>query len=105
MSANFGFAVAKVQQNLQVCKKNRIFLCFFARRVIASALDRWQGTGKVLDGNGVATEWYQSDNEVVSRKIAGKKHIEDRRMIGHSQVNNSVILRISYVYVTYILRN
>ena len=24
--------------------------------------------------------------------------------IGHSQVNNSVILRISYVYVTYILR-
>jgi len=35
MSANFGFAVAKVQQNLQVCKKNRIFLCFFARRDIA----------------------------------------------------------------------
>ena len=28
MSANFGFAVAKVQQNLQVCKKNRIFLYF-----------------------------------------------------------------------------
>ena len=35
MSANFGFAVAKVVKNLQVCKKNRIFLCFFARRVIA----------------------------------------------------------------------
>ena len=26
MSANFGFAVAKVQQNLQVCKKNRILV-------------------------------------------------------------------------------
>ena len=52
----------------------------------------------------MVTEWYRSDNGVVSGKIAGKKHIEDRRMIGHSQVNNSVILRISYVYVTYILR-
>ena len=41
---------------------------------------------------------------MVSGKIAGKKHIEDRRMIGHSQVNNPIILRISYVYVTYILR-
>ena len=29
---------------------------------------------------------------------------EDRREIGHSQVNNPIILRISYVYVTYILR-
>ena len=38
MSANFGFAVAKVVKNLQVCKKNRIFLCFFARRVIAEHL-------------------------------------------------------------------
>ena len=27
-----------------------------------------------------------------------------KRKIGYSQVNNSVILRISYVYVTYILR-
>ena len=29
------FATAKVQQNLRMCKKNRIFLCFFARRDIA----------------------------------------------------------------------
>ena len=52
----------------------------------------------------MAMEWYRSGNEVVSRKIAGKKHIEDRRKIGYSQVNNPIILRISYVYVTYILR-
>ena len=49
-------------------------------------------------------EWYRSGNEVVSGKIAGKKHIEDRRKTGHSQVNNPIILRVSYVYVTYILR-
>ena len=41
---------------------------------------------------------------MVSGKIAGKKHIEDRRKTGYSQVNNPIILRISYVYVTYILR-
>ena len=29
---------------------------------------------------------------------------EDRMETGYSQVNNSIILRISYVYVTYILR-
>ena len=29
---------------------------------------------------------------------------EDRREMGYSQVNNPIILRISYVYVTYILR-
>ena len=52
----------------------------------------------------MVTEWYRSDNGVVSRKIAGKKHIEDRRKIGHSQVNNPIIIRVSYVYVTYILR-
>ena len=45
----------------------------------------------------MAMEWYQSDNEMVSRKIAGKKHIEDRRKIGYSLVNNPIILRISYV--------
>ena len=50
------------------------------------------------------TKWFRSGNGVVSTKIAGKKHIEDRRKIGYSQVNNSVILRISYVYVTYMLR-
>ena len=37
---------------------------------IRRAEDRWQGTGKVLDGNIVVTEWYRSDNGVVSRKIA-----------------------------------
>ena len=52
----------------------------------------------------MAMEWQRSGFDVVTRKIAGKKHIEDRRMIGHSQVNNSVIIRISYVYVTYMLR-
>ena len=34
------------------------------------ALDRWQGTGKVLDGNSVLTEWYRGGNEVVSGKKA-----------------------------------
>ena len=58
-----------------------------------------------MDGNIVATGWYRNGNEVVSGKIAGKKHIEDRRKIGYSLVNNPIILRISYVYVTYILRN
>ena len=52
----------------------------------------------------MATGWYRNGNEVVSRKIAGKKHIEDRRKIGYSLVNNSVILRISYVYPTYMVR-
>ena len=58
-----------------------------------------------MDGNTVVTEWFRSDNEVVSRKIAGKKHIEDRRKIGYSLVNNPIILRISYVYPTYMVRN
>ena len=53
----------------------------------------------------MAMEWYRSGNEVVSRKIAGKKHIEDRRKIGYSQVNNPIILRICYVYPTYMVRN
>ena len=43
--------------------------------------DRWHGTGKVLDGDTVITEWYRSGNEVVSRKIAGKKHIEGRMKV------------------------
>ena len=43
MSANFGFAVAKVQQNLQVCKKNRIFLCFFCSAGYRRALDCQEG--------------------------------------------------------------
>ena len=41
---------------------------------------------------------------MVSRKIAGKKHIEGRMKIGGSLVINPIILRVSYVYVTYILR-
>ena len=45
-------------------------------------------------------EWYRSGNE----KESGKKQVKGRGKIGYSQVNNSVILRISYVYVTYILR-
>ena len=55
--------------------------------------------------------WYRSGNEMVSRKKAercrqkvGERQEKDRREIGHSQVNNPIILRISYVYVTYILR-
>ena len=36
---------------------------------------------KVLDGDTVVTEWYRSGNEVVSRKIAGKKHIEGRMKV------------------------
>ena len=35
---------------------------------------------------------------------AGERQEEDRREIGCSHVNNPIILRISYVYVTYILR-
>ena len=38
------------------------------------------------------------------RKEIDKRQGENKMKIGHSQVNNSVILRISYVYVTYILR-
>ena len=56
-------------------------------------------------------EWKPNSIEVVTRKKAersrlkaGERQEEDRREIGYSQVNNSVILRISYVYVTYILR-
>ena len=56
-------------------------------------------------------EWFRSGNGVVSKKKAercrqkvGERQEEDRREIGCSQVNNSIILRISYVYVTYILR-
>ena len=73
----------------------------FTRRINAEHL-----TGSMVRGKyWMAMEWYRSGNEVVSRKIAEKKHIEDRRMIGYSLVNNPIILRISYVYVTYILRN
>ena len=80
------------------CRGNRRI---FTRRTIASALDRWQGTGKVLDGNGVATKWYRERKQ----KETGGWQGEDKRKIGYSQVNNSVILRISYVYVTYMVRN
>ena len=62
--------------------------------------EKWEDTGKVLDGNSVVTEWYRGGNE----KESGKKQAEGRRKIWYSQVNNSVILRISYVYLTYMLR-
>ena len=48
---------------------------------IRRAEDREHGTGKVLDGDTVVTEWYRNNNEVVSRKIAGKKHIEGRMKV------------------------
>ena len=38
------------------------------------------------------------------RQKVGERQEEDRREIGYSLVNNPIILRISYVYVTYILR-
>ena len=48
----------------------------------------------------MVTEWYRGGNE----KESGKKQAEGRGKIGHSQVNNSIIIRISYVYLTYMLR-
>ena len=48
------------------CRGNRRI---FTRRTIASALDRWQGTGNVPNGNRVVTKWYRSGNE----KESGKK--------------------------------
>ena len=48
---------------------------------IRRAEDREHGTGKVLDGDTVVTEWYRNSNEMVSRKIAGKKHIEGRMKV------------------------
>ena len=66
---------------------------------------RWRIGSMVRGKYWMAMEWFRSGNEVVSRKIAEKKHIEDRKKIGYSLVNNPIILRISYVYVTYILRN
>ena len=44
--------------------------------------------------------WYRSGNEKESRK----KHAEGRRKIGYSSDKTKCILRISYVYGTYILR-
>ena len=38
------------------------------------------------------------------RKEIGKRQGENKRKMGYSQVNTPIILRISYVYVTYILR-
>ena len=48
----------------------------------------------------MVTEWYRGGNE----KESGKKQVEDRGKIGYSQVNNPIILRVSYVYLTYMLR-
>ena len=92
--------VAKVQQNLRICKKNRILVRFFYSAGYRRAQDKWRvlgvetretgirraedkehGTGQVLDGDTVVTEWCRNSNEVVSRKIAGKKHIEGRMKV------------------------
>ena len=51
---------------------NRII---FTRRTIESALDRWQGTGNVPNGNRVVTKWFRSGNE----KGSGKEQAEGRR--------------------------
>ena len=56
------------------CRGNRRI---FTQRTIASALDRWQGTGKVLDGNRVVTKWFRSGNE----KGSGKKQGDGRGKI------------------------
>ena len=32
--------------------------------------EKWEDTGKVLDGNSVVTEWYQGGNEKESGKIS-----------------------------------
>ena len=53
-----------------------------------------------MDGNGVVTR----KKAERCRQKAGERQEEDRREMGYSQVNNPIILRISYVYVTYILR-
>ena len=64
----------------------------------------------------MVTEWYRSGNEVVSRKIAGKKHIEggmkvrgreegDGAFLGQQPDYHTCILRICYVYPTYMVRN
>ena len=59
----------------------------------------------------MVSKWYRNGIGVVTRKKAercrqkvGERQEEDRREMGYSQVNNPIILRISYVYVTYILR-
>ena len=65
---------------------------------------RWRIGSMVRGKYWMVMEWYRRGNEVVSRKIAGKKHIEGRMKIGGSLVINPIILRVSYVYVTYILR-
>ena len=43
----------------------------FTRRTIASALDKWQGTGNVLDDNGMVSKWFRSGNEKESGKRQG----------------------------------
>ena len=42
------------------------------------SLDRWQGTGNVLDGDGLVSKWYRSGIGVVTRKKAER----DRGMAG-----------------------
>ena len=52
-----------------------------------------------MDGNTVVTEWYRRGNEVVSRKIAGKKHIEGRMEIGGSLVIKVITYDLALGYM------
>ena len=87
---------------MQVCKKNRIFLCF-----LLGGLSQVHLTGGRVRGKyGMAMVWQRSGFEVVTRKEAERSMTnKGRKYIRDSFDNNSIILRISYVYVTYILRN
>ena len=58
MSANFGFAVAKLLHFFDLRKRKR-----------EKYTKQQESTGKVLDGNGVVTKWYRSGNEKESRKM------------------------------------
>ena len=86
------------------CRGNRRI---FTRRTNAEHL-----TGRKVRGKyWMVSEWYRNGIGVVTRKKAercrqkvGERQEEDRMEMGYSQVNNPIILRISYVYVTYILR-
>ena len=68
----------KIEHSTRSRDNRRIFIYSAGNR---RGLDWWHGTRKVLDGDTVVTEWYRKSNEVVSRKIAGKKHIEGKMKI------------------------
>ena len=56
--------------------------------------------GNVLDDNRVVTKWFRSGNE----KESGKKQAEGRRKIRGRYGILRLITRLSYVYLTYMLR-